>query len=253
MWASPSKTASMPPSSVAWRPTAPPGRCDSWPGRSTPRVTLGAAALARQHLLAELAQSGALDAQRRLVLSAVPRRIGLICARDGAGTADVHAVLDGSPDAFEVVEWRAAMSGANAPGHLAAAVSRRCRQGVDLILVARGGGPRSDLAAWDSPELAWAIARCPVPVWTALGHATDRTVADEVANAAFPASSAAAAALVARAEAAVREEKTSRLQERQHVELSQARHRARWAVAVAVAVVAVLLLVLLLVSISPRG
>ena len=161
-----------------------------------PRVAVGAAVLARDALVAEVKGSGAMAAQKALVLPAVPRRIGLISAPEGAGRADVIEVLHRSAHAFEVVEARAAMSGPTAPAQVAGALTRLGAQGVDAILLARGGGARSDLTAFDSPQLVRAVAACRVPVLTAIGHATDTTVCDLVAHAVFPTPSAAAAALV---------------------------------------------------------
>jgi len=89
----------------------------------------------------------------------------------------------------------AAMSGPGAPADVALAVELLGRAGVDMILIARGGGAKSHLAAWESRPVALAITGCPVPIWTALGHATDHTLADSLARLATPTPSAAAAAL----------------------------------------------------------
>jgi exodeoxyribonuclease VII large subunit len=137
------------------------------------------------------------------------------------------------------------MSGPSAAPQVARALRGLCSQRVEVILLARGGGARSDLAAFDSPELARAVAACPVPVLTALGHATDRTVCDLVAHAVFPAPSAAAAALVARAEAQLREREALVTQQRQAEQVAVAQRRSRRAVLVAALAVIVLMLVLL--------
>jgi exodeoxyribonuclease VII large subunit len=209
------------------------------------RVAVGAAVLAREELVRELEASGAMAAQRALVLPAVPRRIGLVSAADGAGRADVIEVLGRSNHGFEVVEARAAMSGSTAPAQVARALRGLCAQRVEVILLARGGGARSDLSAFDAPELARAVAACRVPVLSALGHASDRTVCDMVAHAVFPTPSAAAAALVARAEAQAQQQRVAAAQARQAEQLVVARRRSRRAVLVAVATVAVLVVVLL--------
>lgn len=214
-----------------------------------PRIAVGAVVLARDELLRELEASGALAAQRRLAMPEVPRRIGLVSAPEGAGRADVVDVLGRSGHGFELVEARAAMSGPTAPAQVARALRGLCGRGVEVVLLARGGGARSDLAAFDSPEVAAAVAQCPVPVLSALGHATDRTVCDMVAHAMFPTPSAAAAALVARAEAKARAVEAAAVQRRQEEQLVVERRRSRRAVLVAVVAVVVLLAVLaLLVS-----
>ena len=210
-----------------------------------PRIAVGAVVLARDELVRELEATGAMGAQKALVLPVVPRRIGLVSAAEGAGRADVLEVLRRSGHAFEVVEARAAMSGPTAPTQVARALTGLCAKGVEVILLARGGGARSDLTPFDSPELARAVAGCRVPVLTALGHATDRTVCDMVAHAAFPTPSAAAAALVARAEAQAHEQQAAAVQVRQAEQLAVARRRSRTAMLVAIVAVMVLVLVLL--------
>jgi exodeoxyribonuclease VII large subunit len=208
------------------------------------RVAVGASVLRRQELLAELERSGELAAQRSLALPAVIRRLGLISSPTASGRADVLSVLAGAPAPIEVVEAPAAMSGPAAPAAVARALDRLEARGVQAIVIARGGGARSDLAAWDTPEVAQAIARCRVPVLTALGHATDQTVADIVAHSAHETPSAAAAVVVARAEAVARREEAAVVDRSHQVQLAQARHRARWAVLVALVAVVLLLLVL---------
>ncbi len=213
-----------------------------------PRIAVGAVVLARDELVSELESSGAMAAQKSLVLPAVPRRIGLVSAMESAGRADVIEVLRRSGQGFELVEARAAMSGPTAPAQVTRALTGLCKRGVEVILLARGGGARSGLVAFDSPELARAVAGCRVPVLTALGHATDRTVCDMVAHAVFPTPSAAAAALVARAEAQTREQQAAAVQVRQAEQLAVARRRSRTAVLVAMVAVAVLVLVLLVLA-----
>lgn len=209
------------------------------------RTTVGAAVLARDELVAELDRSGRLRAQAALVVPAVPRRIGLVSSPGAAGRADVLEVLARSPLPLEVVEATAPMSGPGAPEEVARAVELLGDAGVDVILIARGGGAKSDLAAWESRPVALAIAACAVPVWTALGHATDHTLADSLAQAFHPTPSAAAAALVGRAEAAVRAEQQEAERRRHQDQLAASRQRAAVAVAVAVAIVAVAVAVLI--------
>ena len=216
--------------------------------RVDPRVALGAAVVARESLLTELRTTGELAAQGRLTVPPLPRRIGLVAGSEGAGRADVLAVLQSSPIAFEVLEETAAMSGRTAPGDVARALARLCGRGAEVILIARGGGARSDLACWDTPELVRAITRCRVPVFTAMAHATDRTVADAASAQSFPTPSAAAAALVARAEAVAtaREAEVAGQAHRAELALVQARSRRRLLLAgIAIAVLAVLVVLLL--------
>lgn len=208
-----------------------------------PRASLGAAVLARDAVVARLEASGELDAQQRLSLPPVVRRIGLVSSPNAAGRADVLAVLERSPLPIEVVEASAAMGGPRAPGEVAAGLDILAGAGVDVVVVARGGGARSDLAPWDSGELARAIAHCPVPVWMALGHSCDHTVADRAAHRSHPTPSAAAAALVAAGATVVHEQTQAASSRYQRVELANARRRTRWAMAAALMALVMLILV----------
>lgn len=208
------------------------------------RVAVGASVLRRQELVSQLERSGELTAQRSLVLPATIHRLGLVSSATAAGRADVLSVLAGATRPIEVVEASAAMGGPAAPSAVGRALDRLESRHVEAIVIARGGGPRSDLAAWDTPEVAHAIARCRVPVLTALGHATDRTVADMVAHSAHETPSAAAAVVVARAEAVARDEQAEVAERDHQVQLAQVRHRARWAVLIAVVAVILLLVAL---------
>lgn len=105
-----------------------------------PLASMGAAVVARDAVVAELETSGRLDAQQRLALSDVVRRIGLVSSPAAAGCADVLAVLERSPLTFEVVEASAAMGGSQAPGEVATALDILASAGIDVGVVARGGG-----------------------------------------------------------------------------------------------------------------
>ena len=111
-----------------------------------------------------------------------------------------------------------------------------------------GYGARSSLACWDTPELVRAITRCRVPVFTALGHATDQSVADVAAAQSFPTPSAAAGALVARAEAVAKARQAEAARQAHRAELAQvqARSRRRMLLAgIAIALLAVLVVLLI--------
>jgi exodeoxyribonuclease VII large subunit len=129
--------------------------------------------VAREKLLVELRATGELAAQRRLRMPTLARHIGLVVGSEGAGRADILAVLGSSPIAFEVLEETAAMSGPTAPADVARPLARLCGRGAEVIVVARGGGARSGLHCWDVPELVRAITpparfpprRRPPPLW----------------------------------------------------------------------------------------
>jgi exodeoxyribonuclease VII large subunit len=143
-----------------------------------------------------LVNSGHAAAQQRLALPRRPYRIAILAAAS-AGAADIGTLLDASAHECHVRRRAVPMVGARAADAVAAGIATLAKWEPDVIVVARGGGPPGEMAWADTPQVASAITSCPVPVWTAIGHATDRTVADLVAHRSCPPPSAAAAGLIA--------------------------------------------------------
>lgn len=164
-----------------------------------PAHTLGLMVAEREVLMQALAREGLLRANAGRPLAPVPLRVGLVTSMDSAAHADVMKRLASSGFAFKVTEVHAAVQGARAPEELAAAIAAAAG-GADVVAVVRGGGSRTDLAAFDHQTVARAIAACPRPVFTGIGHEIDRSVADEAAHTACPTPTAAAAALIERVE-----------------------------------------------------
>lgn len=198
----------------------------------------------RDALVAELEANGALRAQAGLVVPGRPLRIGIVAGQGTAGAADVDAVLDGSGLEWQVLRRSVPMAGPDAPAAVAGAMAGLARQCPDVIVVARGGGARGELACFDTEVVARAIAGCGVPVWAAIGHASDDTLADRVANRSCPTPSAAAHALVERVHdfERRRNERAVLAEHRVRVAAIEARARRAWLVAV-VAVAALVALV----------
>lgn len=171
-----------------------------------PAYTLGKAAAARERLLGALAAEGLLRRNAAHAVPAAALRVGLVTAAGSDAAADVLTRLEGSGYAFEVLLADARVQGrdceASVVDALRALVRAHRRRPLDVVLVTRGGGSRTDLAGFDGERVARAIAACPFPVITAIGHQQDRTVADEVAHTACPTPTAAAAALIERAQRA---------------------------------------------------
>jgi exodeoxyribonuclease VII large subunit len=167
--------------------------------------SLGMLAKRRQETLAALAAAGLLERNRALALAPVPLRIGLVTSHDSAAYHDFLAGLRASGYRFEVLLVHAAVQGAAAEREVASALHALAALGVDCAVLVRGGGARSDLAAFDSRRVAEAIARLEVPVLTGLGHEIDRAVADQVAHSAFKTPTMVAEFLVRRVEAADRQ------------------------------------------------
>ena len=180
------------------------GRVGTWPGASKLRVTMtaldvealvGGIAAARRKLLKELEVEGLLDANRRLAVPAVPLRVGIVTSAGSEAYRDFAGTLERSGLRFELRLEHSQVQGTTAPAQIAAAIRRLHPYAPDVIVLVRGGGGRGDLAAFDSEEVARAIATSLHPVWTGIGHTGDRSVADEVSQRALVTPSACAEAL----------------------------------------------------------
>ena len=154
-------------------------------------TTMGEAELRRRRTIEKLEMEGLLELQKELALPSVPYCLAVISAPDAAGFGDFrrHLLENEYGFAFDVTLFEATMQGESAPESIIAAL-RECVAGPataatpDAILILRGGGSVLDLACFDDYELCAAIARCPVPVFTAIGHDRDEHAADLVANSA---------------------------------------------------------------------
>ena len=158
---------------------------------------LGEHARRREVLVRRLADEGLLEANRALVLAPVPLHVGLVASKGTEGCNDFLGVLEQSEFSFRVTLARAAVQGPSAATQVAGGVHALGRAGCDVVCVVRGGGAQGDLAAFDDERLARAIAACPVPVRTGIGHTGDVSVADLVAHEACRTPTACAEGLVA--------------------------------------------------------
>ena len=150
-----------------------------------PRFTLGAAELQRRRTLEKLEADGLLDRQKELEPALLPYRLAVISARDAAGYGDFcrHLTENAYGFVFQTVLFEATMQGKDAPASIIDALEQvECAaEPYDAVLLMRGGGSALDLACFDDYALCFAIANCPVPVYTAIGHDRDVHVADRVA------------------------------------------------------------------------
>jgi len=151
-----------------------------------PEFTLGAKEDARQKTIDRLVAEGLMDMQKELVPPALPYRVAVISAADAAGYRDFmkHLHENEYGFVFQTDLFPALMQGTTAPQSVADALDEvaAATPAYDVVMVMRGGGAKLDLACFDEYVLAAAIARCPVPVMTAIGHDQDFHVADMVAN-----------------------------------------------------------------------
>jgi exodeoxyribonuclease VII large subunit len=159
---------------------------------------LGALQLAFDQLKQRLQEEGLFDAARKRPLPALPRTVGVVTSLDGAAIRDILKVL-GRTSGLRVVVSPARVQGDDAAPDVARAIRMVGRvRGIDVVIVGRGGGSIEDLWAFNEEIVARAIARCPLPVISAVGHETDVTIADFVADVRAPTPSAAAQMVVAR-------------------------------------------------------
>nr|MDJ0866508.1 exodeoxyribonuclease VII large subunit [Myxococcota bacterium] len=158
---------------------------------------LGALQLAFEQLRARLEREGLFDAARKRPLPAHPRRIGVASSPHGAALHDVMRVAAARFPGIPLLVAPARVQGEGADLELIGALAHLAtREDVDVILLVRGGGSLEDLWPFNSDALARAIARCPVPIVAGVGHETDVTIADLVADARAPTPSAAAVAVL---------------------------------------------------------
>ncbi len=140
----------------------------------------------RAETLKRLQADGLCDPDRRKPLSAFPRRVGVIAARNDANIDVIQALRRRFPPQ-DVVFCAASVQGVHAVGSVIDALGRlQAVAGVDTIVLARGGGSTADLLAFDDERLCRAIFACAVPVITSIGHTKDRPNCDHVAAAYAP-------------------------------------------------------------------
>jgi exodeoxyribonuclease VII large subunit len=141
---------------------------------------LGALLLRLEKLKAELKALGWFD--RKRPLPSMPRRVGVVTSRDGAALQDFLRTRSLRWPLYPVVLAHTSVQGANAAEQIAAAIRRVDAHDVDVIVVCRGGGSLEDLWAFNERAVAEAIWNTRVPVVTGVGHETDVTLADFVAD-----------------------------------------------------------------------
>jgi exodeoxyribonuclease VII large subunit len=153
----------------------------------------GALQIAFEQLKAKLEAEGLFDAARKKRIPALPRRIGIVTSPQAAALRDILNILRRRHHTANVLIYPAQVQGDMAPPEVSAGIRHFNRfQDVDVIIVARGGGSAEDLAAFNHEGLARALAGSQIPVISAVGHETDFTIIDFVADLRAPTPSAAA-------------------------------------------------------------
>ena len=158
---------------------------------------IGSLQLAFEQLKQRLFEEGLFDEARKRALPLVPKRIGIVTSPTGAVIRDMLHILRRRFANIEVLLYPVRVQGEGAAAEIAQAIAFLGAQGeVDVIIVGRGGGSLEDLWAFNEEAVARAIFSCPIPVISAVGHETDFTIADFVADVRAPTPSAAAELVV---------------------------------------------------------
>ena len=152
----------------------------------------GALRAAYEALKARLTAEGLFAEERKRALPAYPRHLAVVSSPSGAALRDVLSVIRRRFPLLEVTLLPVSVQGVEAEPQILDALNRVPALAPDLVLLTRGGGSLEDLFTFNSEAVARAIARCPVPTVSAVGHETDFTIADFAADLRAPTPSAAA-------------------------------------------------------------
>jgi exodeoxyribonuclease VII large subunit len=154
---------------------------------------IGSLYLAFEQLRQRLQEEGLFDADRKRPIPVFPRRVAVITSPTGAAIQDVCTIVRRRCRLISLLVVPALVQGDGAPASLCAALAQvQALPSIDVVVLARGGGSLEDLWSFNSEALARAIATCRIPVVSAVGHETDFTIADFVADLRAPTPSAAA-------------------------------------------------------------
>ncbi len=164
---------------------------------SIERFGLGEHLQALERLKRKLAAEGLFDPARKRPLPGFPRRIGLVTGNDAAAKRDVLTAIETRFPPARVLVAETYVQGARAAGAITEALRAVCAEPeIDVVIVARGGGSFEDLLPFSDERLVRAVAACPVPLVTAVGHERDTPLCDLVADARASTPSSAARLVV---------------------------------------------------------
>lgn len=148
---------------------------------------------AYEQLKAKLESQGLFSVEHKKIIPSIPNKIGIITSVSGAALKDILNVIKRRYNICDVVIYPAKVQGIGAADSVCDGISYFSKhKNVDLIIIARGGGSIEDLWAFNEEKLAYAIFDCSLPIITGIGHETDYTIADFVADLRAPTPSAAA-------------------------------------------------------------
>ena len=145
-----------------------------------------------EQLKKKLYAEGLFDEAHKKPLPLYPKRVGIVTSKTGAALQDIVSILHRRNPYVQPILVPAQVQGEGASMTVVRAIRRLVRENVDVIIVGRGGGSIEDLWAFNEENVARAVYECPVPVISCVGHETDTTIIDYVADLRAPTPSAAA-------------------------------------------------------------
>lgn len=153
---------------------------------------VGALAVAFEQMKEKLSKAGLFDNEHKMRIPEIPEKIGVISSPTGAAVQDVLNVLNRRFPVAEIVFAGVQVQGDSAAPTIIDAIKRLNNTDVDVIIIARGGGSTEDLWPFNDEKLAYAIYDSQIPIISGVGHETDFTICDFVADLRAPTPSAAA-------------------------------------------------------------
>jgi exodeoxyribonuclease VII large subunit len=185
----------------------------------------GALRLAFEALKDKLSDEGLFAAENKLALPSHPKRIGIVSSPSGAVIRDIISVFRRRAPQVELCLIPTAVQGREATGQIVRALQLADRRGFDALILARGGGSLEDLWCFNEETVARAIAACSTPIVSAVGHETDVSISDFVADVRAPTPSAAAELLAPDSSELV--QRLHNLQRRLHLRMQHRLERER--------------------------
>lgn len=145
-------------------------------------VKEGSLLIAFEQLKKKLEGEGLFDETRKKKIPLLPGKIGLITSKSGAVIKDIIKILNRRFGSYRLILRNVPVQGSQAPVEICNALEDLHEFGVDVIIIARGGGSFEDLACFNDETLAYKIYNCKIPVISAVGHQTDYTICDFVSD-----------------------------------------------------------------------
>lgn len=175
----------------------------------------------------KLQAEGLFEASRKRRLPYIPQTIGVVTSQSGAALHDILNVLQRRAPYLKVIVADARVQGDGAAASIVSGIERMARADIDVIIVGRGGGSLEDLWAFNEEAVVRAVAACPVPIISAVGHETDNPLSDLAADLRCPTPSAAAESVAPSMDELIQhlDAHETRMARNLHSRLEVARHR----------------------------